>query len=199
MLVKKDGSLWIVGQGSYGKLGAGNTNHQRTLTENTLAEVGHDNARVFAGKNYFSMILKTDGRLLAAGQNDYGQLGNGTNGDQSKFTAVLEKDENKPISDVAFVSLGDSHSMILKKDGTLWAVGRNSDFQLGLSSSTAQTKAIMVLDKVAHVAAGYNHTLAVKEDGTLWAAGSNSYGQFGRGNQTGNDGGLWTQIDISKL
>ena len=33
--------------------------------------------------------------------------------------------------DVIAISAGDVHSMILKKDGSVWATGDNSDGQLG--------------------------------------------------------------------
>jgi alpha-tubulin suppressor-like RCC1 family protein len=195
LLIKKDGSLWIAGDGGNGKLGTANTANVTKLRKNTA--IDQNNAMVFAGKNNHTMILKKDGRILSAGQNTYGQLGNGTTANQNYYAEVLTG-ENAEMNDVAFASLGDGHSMILKKDGTLWAVGRNSDYQLGISPNSSQYKAIKVLDRVAHVAAGYNHSLAVKEDGTLWAAGSNNYGQFGRGDPLG-DAGIWTMIDISQI
>jgi uncharacterized repeat protein (TIGR02543 family) len=194
LLIKKDGSMWIAGEGTYGKLGTANTSNVPILREN--AAIDRNNAMVFVGKNNHSMILKKDGRILSTGFNFFGQLGQGDTTNRQYFTPVINT-ENTELINVAFASLGDNHSMILKKDGTLWATGRNNDSQLGISTTGNQTRAIQVLDHVAHVAAGYNHTLAVKEDGTLWAAGSNASGQFGRKASTTNS--LWTEIDISKI
>jgi alpha-tubulin suppressor-like RCC1 family protein len=123
-------------------------------------------------------------------------LGHGDTVNGLYFAPVIDT-ENTELTDVAFASLGEDHSMILKKDGTLWAMGRNSESQLGISGPN-QLKAVKVLENVAYVAAGYNHTMAVKEDGTLWAAGSNQNGQFGQKTAAATNN-LWTEIDISKI
>jgi alpha-tubulin suppressor-like RCC1 family protein len=199
MLIKSDGSLWIAGYAGNGRLGIGNDANVPRLRKNTLAE--HNNDRVFASKQAHSMILKKDGRILATGLNTFGQLGNGTTSNLFAFTEVVDSKGNE-MTGVHTASLGENHSMILKKDGTLWAMGRNNVSQLGTSDTNNQTRAILVLDKVAHIAAGLNHTLAVREDGTLWAAGSNANGQFG-GTPTSLKDPLqhstWVNINISKI
>jgi alpha-tubulin suppressor-like RCC1 family protein len=194
LLIKKDGSMWIAGEGNNGKLGTGGSSTVPKLRENTA--IDHNNVMVFAGKNNHSMVLKKDGRILASGLNSSGQLGDGTTNNKEYFLPVTNT-ENTEVTDVAYATLGDNHSMILLHDGTLWAMGRNNESQLGISTTGDQTKAVKVLDHVSHVAAGCNHTLAVKEDGTLWAAGTNSNGQFGQ--KTPNPYNLWTEIDISRI
>jgi alpha-tubulin suppressor-like RCC1 family protein len=199
MLVKNDGFLWIAGEGSFGKLGSGNEVNVPKLRRN--GAIDQSNVKVFAGKRFHYMVLKNDGRIMGAGQNTSGQLGNGTTQNQSLFGEVIDSTDSE-MTDVAYASLGDAHSMILRQDGTLWAMGRNSDNQLGTTLAGNQTKAIMVLDRVAYVAAGYSHTLAVREDGTLWATGSNASGQFG-GKATQIVDTLpntaWINIDITKF
>jgi alpha-tubulin suppressor-like RCC1 family protein len=195
LLVKRGGSMLIAGEGAYGKLGTGREDNEPKLRVNSM--VSSDNAMVFAGKTHHSMVLKKDGRLLSAGFNSSGQLGQGhTKSSQTYFAAVIDEGDNE-ITGVAFVSLGENHSMILKNDGTLWAAGRNQESQLGIISTANQSRAVKVMEGVAYVAAGYTHTLAVKEDGTLWAAGSNSDGQLGRPGRESNK--VWTEIDISKI
>jgi alpha-tubulin suppressor-like RCC1 family protein len=196
VLIKKNGSMWIAGEGSNGKLGAGGTTNMPKLRENTA--IDHSNLKVFAGKNNHTMILKNDNRVMAAGLNSSGQLGLGSTTSQYFFSPVLT-DDGSELTDVESVSLGDGHSLILKKDGTLWAMGNNNDSQLGVNPPSGHTKAIMVLDRVAHVAAGTNHTLVIKEDGALMAAGSNRYGQFGRPPAKSGETSIWTTIDISKI
>jgi alpha-tubulin suppressor-like RCC1 family protein len=196
VLIKTNGSMWIAGEGANGKLGTGLTSNMPKLRENTA--IDHSNLKVFAGKNNHTMILKKDYRVMAAGLNSSGQLGLGNTTSQYFFSPVLT-DDGAELTDAEFVSLGDNHSLILKKDGTLWAMGKNSESQLGVNPPSGHTKAFMVLDRVAHVAAGNNHTLVIKEDGTLMAAGSNKYGQFGRPPAAANETSIWTTIDISKI
>lgn len=189
MLVKSDGSLWgagVTGDGRQGVPAAGNI---PVLTQRIA--MGNDNARVFTSKNNFSMVIKNDGSLWAAGDNISGQLGNNTVADQTGFVQVQEtfvesgETITQPMINVAMVALGDEHSMILKNDGSLWAVGNNGGYRLGIfSDANRRTRAVKVMDNVAHVAAGLNHTLVVTSDGLLYAFGANGFGQLGTGNIT---------------
>ena len=65
------------------------------------------------------------------------------------------------------ISARDDHTVGLKADGTVAAVGYNEDGQCNVSGWT---------DIVA-VAAGGTHTVGLKADGTVMAVGSNGYGQ----------------------
>ncbi|MFP3041651.1 hypothetical protein LQZ19_07480 [Treponema primitia] len=195
MVIKNDGTLYAAGYGGHGRTGT-TADTTKRLTLNTGA--GSDNAMVFTGKLNHTMLLKNDGHLFAVGNNNLGQLGVGNTQTQQSFKPVIDS-TGEALANVAFVSLGEAHSMILGNDGTLWAAGNNSDRRLGINGGVIQDKAVMVMDKVAHVAAGYNHTLVVTEDGKLWAAGSNSQGQFGGNSAKTVLYNTWTEIDISSL
>ena len=68
------------------------------------------------------------------GYNIYGQLGNGT-------TSGLNPNPT-PVnvaSNVVAVAAGDDHSLFVKTDGTLWAMGYNNYGQLG-NGTTINTK-----------------------------------------------------------
>ena len=93
--------------------------------------------------------LKSDGTMVAVGENDDGQC------DVSEWT------------DIVAISAGSSHTVGLKSDGTVVAVGKNNVGQCNVSEWT---------DIVA-VAAGDDHTVGLKSDGTVVAVGSNSSGQ----------------------
>jgi alpha-tubulin suppressor-like RCC1 family protein len=90
------------------------------------------------------------------------------------------------LSDVAGVSAGQYHTLVLKTDGSVWAFGANSYGQLGDQTTTLRTSPVAVkladgaaLTGVVTVAAGSNHSLALKSDGTVVAWGYNSNGQLG--------------------
>ncbi len=70
-------------------------------------------------------------------------------------------------SDVATIAAGRYHTVGLKEDGTVVAVGYNSYGQLNVSTWT----------NIKAIAAGTYHTVGLKEDGTVVAVGYNSYGQ----------------------
>lgn len=81
------------------------------------------------------------------------------------------------------VAAGESHSLAVKSDGSLWAWGWNHCGQLGDGTTTTRPGPVYVMDGVAAVAAGKCHTLALKTDGSLWAWGLNQQGQIGDGTQ----------------
>jgi alpha-tubulin suppressor-like RCC1 family protein len=75
---------------------------------------------------------------------------------------------------------GNSFTMVVKTNGSLWACGQNDKGQLGCGNTTNQWTPIQILNSgVRSVSVGFNHTLIVKTDSTLWACGDNSYGQLG--------------------
>ena len=71
------------------------------------------------------------------------------------------------------ISAGVYHSMVLKKDGSVWAWGKNTDGQLGDGSSTSKSTPVQIsgISQMIMIAAGYEHSLALKDDGTVWAWG----------------------------
>ncbi len=112
----------------------------------------------------------------AAGQNDHGELGDGTA--VNRFTPV-------PAVDSSFTQVSTSwfHSLGLKSDGTVWAWGYNGNGELGNGTTFESPTPVPVpgLSGVIAVAAGQWHSLALKKDGTVWAWGLNGNGRLGNG------------------
>jgi alpha-tubulin suppressor-like RCC1 family protein len=88
------------------------------------------------------------------------------------------------------IAAGESHSMALKKDGTVWAWGDNGYGQLGISTSSGVKRTpvkvhgpgndtVNYLTGITDVDVGDLHSLALKNDGTVWAWGDNQSGQLG--------------------
>lgn len=84
------------------------------------------------------------------------------------------------------VAAGNTHTLSIKTDGTLWAWGGNANGQLGMGTTTNQSTPVLVSAATdwASVSAGNSYSLALKTDGTLWAWGANNNGQLGIGNTT---------------
>ncbi len=97
-------------------------------------------------------------------------------------TPVVRRD----LYELVAAALGGWHTLVLKKDGTVWAWGRGGFGQLGDSTTHDRTTPVQVVDltEVVAVAAGQNHSLALKKDGTVWTWGSNSSGELGDGTAT---------------
>jgi alpha-tubulin suppressor-like RCC1 family protein len=83
MTLKSDGTVWAWGYNASGELGNGNNTNQLTpvqITTNAASTVAID-----CGWEH-SLILKNDGSVCTVGENQYGQLGDGTLVDKNIFT-----------------------------------------------------------------------------------------------------------------
>jgi hypothetical protein len=85
-------------------------------------------------------------------------------------------------SDWAAIETGGEQSYAMKKDGTLWAWGYNTNGQLG--DGTTANKSIPTLININNISklslSGLSyHKMLTKSDGTLWSWGYNYYGELG--------------------
>ena len=153
----------VVGWGAdnYGQLGD-NDNKNKPAPVAMLASGGGQTlggvASVAAGGT-FTLVLKGDGTVLAAGYNLDGELGNGTSG-SSVYVPVAVSG----LSDVKAVAAGYYHALALRSDGTVWAWGKNDAGQLGTGSAGGfRSSAAMVggLSGQTAIAAGGSTSLAL--------------------------------------
>ncbi|MCL2152687.1 MAG: hypothetical protein FWH57_07000 [Oscillospiraceae bacterium] len=88
-----------------------------------------------------------------------------------------------PDEDMAEVAFGEQYAIMLKEDGTVWAMVSNEHSQLGdaLRSESMEPVQIAGLSGITMIAAGRDHCLALKDDGSVWAWGDNTDGQLGDG------------------
>jgi alpha-tubulin suppressor-like RCC1 family protein len=151
----------------------------KPVTVNGLSEV------IAVSAARASLALLSDGKVMAWGNNEYGQLGIGTT--SSTFTPT----EVSGLSNVVAISAGDDHSLALLSDGSVMAWGLNNDGQLGNGTTTDSSTPVQVsgLKEVVAISAGGFHSLALLANGTVLAWGSDGNGQLGSGTSLETCGG----------
>ena len=173
MVIKRDGSLWGAGRNYRGQLGDGTVIKKTKFTY--LRMIPGAKAVVVGGGH--SMVLTRKGDVFITGWNKYGQLG-----DASPANCRTRFGLSPSASQSVAVAAGDMHSIVLKRDGSVWAAGRNDNGQLGDGSYNTQRSFVKVIPRHGlFIAAGGDHSLVVKQDGSVWATGRNEYGQLGDG------------------
>lgn len=167
--LKHDGTVWCWGDNSNGALGNGNTVNSDTPVQPANSESA--TFRQIATAPGHSCALKSDGTLWCWGNNNVGQLGDGTT------TNSLAPVRAAPSlgSTLTSVSAGDNHTCAVTNDGGLWCWGIGSGLGngSGVNSPTPVQPENSSGGRFIQVAAGKNHTCAAKDDGTLWCWGEN--------------------------
>ncbi|WP_367871429.1 chitobiase/beta-hexosaminidase C-terminal domain-containing protein [Luteolibacter sp. Populi] len=140
------GTVWSVGKSDDGRLGNGTT-AAGTVPYPVLAiKVGDSPlaniVQVSAGAGH-TLALDGNGGVWAWGNNDYGQLGDGTAADNGYARRVKNTAGTGELEDIVMVSAGgdgtQGSSMALAEDGTLWVWGRNDHGQLGNGATSLAT------------------------------------------------------------
>ena len=182
-----DGSVWAWGYGGLGQLGdqpgpCGGTCESRNAPVRAGTLTGM--VGVAAG-GLHSLAAKSDGTVWAWGNNDHGQLGDGTTLERPRPIQV------PGLSNVRTVAAGNQFSLALKNDGTVWAWGANDHGQIGDNTIIERHTPVQVLlpSGALSIAAGDSHALAVlgsapATSGTPYVWGNNASGQLGLGTTT---------------
>ncbi|MCL2407106.1 MAG: fibronectin type III domain-containing protein [Defluviitaleaceae bacterium] len=102
-------------------------------------------------------------------------------------TAIIQESQTQSVNvHKNRLSAGSRHSLHIKSNGSLWAWGRNSNGQLGDSTTIDRNlpTRIGTANNWVSAFAGNFHSVAINTDGELWAWGSNSSGELGIGTTT---------------
>ncbi len=138
-------------------------------------------ARVGAG-GQSTCGVATDGSAWCAGNNDYGQLGDGTSRDRTEAVTV-----GQGARDWAGIDTSGNVTCGVKQAGTLYCWGANNRGQLGLGGGAQQWSPRQVGDstKWKQVSVGWMHACGVRTNGKLFCWGDGDRGQLGTGGRSG--------------
>jgi alpha-tubulin suppressor-like RCC1 family protein len=128
---------------------------------------------VSTGDSFF--VILEDNSLCVWGENDYGQLGDGTKTAREKPAKLM--------NDVAFVCSDGRSTFVVKTDGSLWGWGSNIGF--GYDNLTLSPVKLTTGVSSVYNGGGQAARFIIKTDGSLWSWGMNNTGTIGNGTKDG--------------
>lgn len=177
------GRVYAWGANNFGQLGTGDTGAEDKSAE-AVAE--YDNAsivQVSANGTGTITALTTTGILVSSGNNDRGQLGNGTTGNTATPVRTGDARYSK-------VDLGYEFGIAIGRDDNrayTWGANTYGELADGTANdrrTLAPVQGIPEETRIVDIAAGSRFGVALDDEGQVWTWGRNFNGQLGDGTKT---------------
>jgi alpha-tubulin suppressor-like RCC1 family protein len=175
--LKADGTIWAWGRNDSYQLG----HAPATLQQLVPIQVGTatDWIDIASGTSDTSFAIKSNGTIWGWGSNPSSIIVSG-----SSTSSVNTPTQVGISTDWVKMSVGGSHIIAQKSDGTLWSWGGGLGLGVGGTPSVTNIAQQISTDVWKSFSTGTGTSFAIKSDGTLWAWGYNNNGQLGDGTTT---------------
>jgi len=156
------GKVLAWGNNKSGELGTGTTINKTKPVQVQGLGSGSGVVAISAGDS-FAMALKSDGTVLAWGNDGSGELGDGNGGHGNTSSIPVQATGLGSGSEVVSITTGFSHALALTSSGSLYAWGDDHSGQLGDAGTTDQYTPELLgsFTNATAVTAGGAHTLAL--------------------------------------
>ena len=186
------GSVYTWGNGEHGRLGLGNETDYNTPQLVTLEEKYNSITKISCGRDN-TLILTSNGHLLAFGNNEYNKLAlnqtisfQGKISTQKKVNYVLSPTPVRPLRSYRIISMasGKSHSAVIDEFGRLLTFGSNKYGELGVGdyhhrNSPSLVTGLLIGKEVTICNCGDNFTVVATADNQIFSWGNGEDGRLG--------------------
>lgn len=151
-----------------------NLNRENSTTYDAEEAIPGKVRKIIRGNT--NAVITEDDVLYMWGENEYGQLGNGTTDEQYKPIKVMED-----VKDVSESTL-ERNIFVITNDDSLYIWGKNDYGQVGYKTSQQNVcTPVKVLENIKEVKESFNMIAALGTDGSLYTWGENWSGSLGNG------------------
>ena len=176
-----NGSVSCWGNNNWGQLGDGTYTAKSTPTLTSSLGVSRTAVSLSVGSSSTCVILD-DGTAKCWGDNNYGQLGDGTTTDSNVPIPLLIGDGNKIIA----ISIQHEDGCAIIEDGSIYCWGYNHQGQGGDGTNSQRlypvpTESLGLERTAIAITRGNTHTCALLDDGSVSCWGDGSNGALGDG------------------
>jgi alpha-tubulin suppressor-like RCC1 family protein len=187
-VLKKDGTVWCVGENTNGQIGfglAGATNVTQWMQarDATTSMPIADATAIGSGSDTMCAV-RAGGALWCWGRGGNGQIGDNTATDRPAAVQVRKETDDMPLVDIVEVSGGRNHTCARDTANTVWCWGINNVNQIGDATVTQRNRAVQVTTGVASLSLGRDTTCARKPNDEIICWGKNTDGLMGDGSVT---------------
>lgn len=192
------GKLFAWGIDNRGQLGDGGHRTGSTVPVRVHLPSGTLVTFVASGSEH-SLALTSTGRVLAWGDNDFGQLGDGTTVERDTPVRITMPSSVKKVTKLIG---GGVFSLALTGAGHLLAWGSNAFGELGdgtFIDHRLPARILLGSTTVTSVVAGGLHVLARTSNGGILAWGENDFGQLGNNSTTNSNVPITPDIPVGTV
>ncbi|KAK9885818.1 hypothetical protein WA026_013690 [Henosepilachna vigintioctopunctata] len=196
-----EGVVLVTGQNDVGQLGLGDEVMEKNRF--ALLDIPEQQIVDVCAGGMHTVCLTKSGKVFTFGCNDEGALGRKT--DEEENSEFKPGEVNLP-GKVSQISAGDSHTVALLGDGTVYAWGtfRDTHGNMGLTLSGNERIPCEIINEgpIVKVASGENHIAFLTKNGQVYTCGNGEQGQLGRTTErhSGRDGrGGMSKAQIERL
>ena len=192
-----DGKVYTWGDNSDGQLGDGTggeygdySNEPICISDLSESELKGKNIVKVQSDGYTMTALDSEGKVYTWGENYEGQLGNGTDGNNSNKPICISDIEGNTLNgkNIVEIQIDDYTIIALDNEGKVYMWGRNNYGQLGNGTDgNNSNKPICISDiegntlngkNIVEVKNSYNTVIALDSEGKVYTWGKNEQGQL---------------------
>lgn len=178
---RSDGEAYCWGHNYWGELGDKSNADSATPVAVKRATGKLTKIQKVEAGAWHTCALRSDGEVFCWGDNDFGELGDGTFAARSYAVNVA------PLDDAVDIAAGERFSCAVRSNGKVRCWGRNSHGQLGSGCSAASSPTPVTvpdIDDAVAITLGEYHACALRSDGTTACWGGAFAGEYVLGTPT---------------